>query len=87
MRLADEVEAVALYHKAMPFEDIVTLAREKRSPTSKKFHHKLSDRVVETKNAETLTTPSPTSVSLSLFNTPIKRVGFGEGFPPIEVCV
>jgi hypothetical protein len=76
MRLVGDVQPVALYHKAMPFEDIVTLAREKRTTNPKKYHHKITDKVVEATNAETLTNPSPTPVPLSIFNTPIKKIGF-----------
>lgn len=78
MRLVDDVQPVALYHKAMPFEDIVALTREKHTASSKKYHHKLTDKVVETTNAETLTNPSPTPVPLTIFNTPIKKTGFDE---------
>jgi hypothetical protein len=46
MGQVEDVQLVALYHKVMPFEDIIALSKEKRTPQSKKYHNKLFDRVL-----------------------------------------
>jgi hypothetical protein len=44
-----DAHMLAFYHKAMPFEDIIALAKEKHTPKTKKYHNKNFDKVIEVK--------------------------------------
>lgn len=78
MNQIKEIRELALYHKAMPFEDIIALTKEKKSPQPKKYHNKNFNRLIEVSQAEITptTTPGPTPIPKpsSIFNTPKKKV-------------